>query len=64
MVIMCPWRDLMRGYNQEKGQGLRWWSSGWDLAFQCRGRRCDHWLGAKIPRASVLRNRDAEQTML
>ena len=54
----------MPGYNQEKGQGLRWWSSGWDLAFQCRGRRCDHWLGAKIPRASVLRNRDAEQTML
>lgn len=45
-----PWR-LFPGFGgpsehlKSRAPGPSWWSSGQDFTFQCRGCRCDPWLG-------------------
>ena len=38
--------------NFSNGQGLSWWSSGQEFAFQCRGHGFDPWMGTKTPHAA------------
>ena len=42
-------------------RGLLWWSSGWDIVFQCWGCRFDLWSGRRDPTCLVAKKLDTRQ---
>ena len=45
MYVFINVKNKTKTYLKNKTWGLPWWSSGWDFAYQCRGRRFHSWSG-------------------